>query len=266
MALANVLHHPDHIVDTPIPAPGPSKGPSAIEFHDVRRVYGKQSTGVPALDGVTVALAAGSFTAVMGPSGSGKSTFLHCAGGLERPTSGRIVVAGTDITDASEADLTRLRRGDVGFVFQSFNLIDSLSAERNVAMSLRLAGRKPSRREVREVLAHVGLGDRLRHRPRELSGGQQQRVAIARAMVTRPTVLLADEPTGALDSKAAGVVLDMLRAMVDQRDQTIVMVTHDPMAAARADEVLFLSDGRIVDRLDQPSTRAVADRLARLED
>ncbi len=266
MALTNVLHPPEPLVEAPGPPRGPSKEPAAIEFHDVRRVYGKKSTGVTALGGVTVALAAASFTAVMGPSGSGKSTFLHCAGGLERPTSGRVLVAGTDITDASEAELTKLRRADVGFVFQNFNLIASLSAERNVAMPLRLAGRKPSRREVREVLSHVGLGDRLRHRPRELSGGEQQRVAIARAMVTRPTVLLADEPTGALDSKAARIVLDMLRAMVDQRGQTIVMVTHDPMAAARADEVLFLSDGRIVDRIDHPSTRAVADRLARLEE
>ncbi|MCP4959008.1 MAG: ABC transporter ATP-binding protein [Actinomycetia bacterium] len=272
MALANVFHQPEQPLDVPnpypdtIPPPGPSSGPAAIEFHEVSRVYGKQSTGVAALDNVTVGLAAGSFTAVMGPSGSGKSTFLHCAGGLEQPTSGRVIVAGNDITEASEAALTRLRRADVGFVFQNFNLIASLSAERNVAMPLQMAGRKPSRREVREVLTQVGLGDRMRHRPRELSGGQQQRVAIARAMVTKPTVLLADEPTGALDSKAARIVLDMLRSMVEQRGQTIVMVTHDPTAAARADQVLFLSDGRIVDRIDDPSARVVADRLARLEE
>jgi len=266
MSSTNVFSPPEQVLGNPIPAPGSSRGPAAIEFHEVSRVYGKQSTGVTALDNVSVAFAAGSFTAVMGPSGSGKSTFLHCAGGLEQPTSGRVVVAGHDITDASEGELTKLRRADVGFVFQNFNLIASLSAERNVAMPLRLAGRKPSRREVKQALTQVGLRDRLRHRPRELSGGEQQRVAIARAMVTKPMVLLADEPTGALDSKAARIVLDMLRAMVDERGQTIVMVTHDPMAAARADEVLFLSDGRIVDRLAQPSARAVADRLTRLED
>ena len=248
-----------------VAAGSPSGVPAAVELREVSRLYGKQSTRVTALDRVTVGFPTGSFTAVMGPSGSGKSTLLHCAGGLERPTSGRVVVAGNDITDASEAELTRVRRRDVGFVFQNFNLIASLSAERNVAMPLRLAGRKPSRREVRAVLIQVGLGDRLRHRPRELSGGEQQRVAIARAMMIRPTVLLADEPTGALDSKAARMILDMLRAMVDERGQTIVMVTHDPMAAASADQVLFLSDGRIVDRLTGPSARSVADRLARLE-
>jgi len=176
------------------------------------------------------------------------------------------MMAGRDITDASEAELTQLRRTDVGFVFQNFNLIASLSAERNVAMPLRLAGRKPSRRDVQDVLASVGLADRMRHRPRELSGGQQQRVAIARAMVTRPTVLLADEPTGALDSKTARTILSMLRSMVEDDGQTIVMVTHDPVVAASADEVLFLSDGRLVDRLTSPSARRVADRLTQLED
>lgn len=266
MALTNLAQHSNHLLDGQMTSAGQSSGSAAIEFREVSRVYGRQSTGVTALDNVSVAFAAGSFTAVMGPSGSGKSTFLHCAGGLEQPTSGRVFVGGTDITNASEAALTQLRRGEVGFVFQNFNLIASLSAERNVAMPLRLAGRKPSRRDVKDVLSHVGLGDRLRHRPRELSGGEQQRVAIARAMVTRPTVLLADEPTGALDSKAARIVLDMLRSMVDDRGQTIVMVTHDPIAAANADEVVFLSDGRIVDRIARPSARAVADRLAHLED
>jgi putative ABC transport system ATP-binding protein len=201
----------------------------------------------------------------MGPSGSGKSTLLHCAGGLERATSGRVVLAGRDITDTSEAELTRLRRSEVGFVFQNFNLIASLNAERNVAMPLRLAGRTPARREVRAVLADVGLADRMRHRPNELSGGEQQRVAIARAMVTRPFVLLADEPTGALDSKSARVVLAMLRSMVDRHGQTIVMVTHDPLAAASADQVVFLSDGQVVDWLVEPTAPVVADRLARLE-
>ena len=201
----------------------------------------------------------------MGPSGSGKSTLLHVAGGLERPARGRVLIAGQDITQASEAALTRLRQTTVGFVFQNFNLIGSLSAEQNVAMPLRLAGRRPSRREVRDVLERVGLGDRARHRPRELSGGQQQRVAIARAMVTRPTVLLADEPTGALDSRAARTILAMLRTMAEG-GQTIVMVTHDPLAAASADEVMFLTDGNVVDRVSRPSSHEVADRLARMED
>jgi putative ABC transport system ATP-binding protein len=220
---------------------------------------------VTALDSVSVAFVKGSWTAVMGPSGSGKSTLLNCAGGLERPTAGRVVVVGRDITDDSEAQLTRLRHSTIGFVFQHFNLVGSLTAEQNVAMPLRLAGRGVSRDHVRQVLRDVGLGERLGHRPRELSGGQQQRVAIARAMACRPEVLLADEPTGALDSHAAKSVLAMLRSMVDS-GQTIVMVTHDPLAAASADSVVFLSDGRIVDRLVGPTPREVADRLARMQE
>jgi putative ABC transport system ATP-binding protein len=239
---------------------------AAVVLHSVTRDYGSRHTRVRALDGVSVAFPAGSWTAVMGPSGSGKSTLLHCAAGLERVTAGQVVVAGNDITGASEAELTRLRRTVVGFVFQSFNLIGSLTAEQNVAIPLRLAGRRPARRDVRAVLEQVGLGDRLRHRPRELSGGQQQRVAIARAMVTRPAVLFADEPTGALDTRSARTVLGMLREMVKNASQTIVMVTHDPAAAASADQVLFLSDGRLVDRLDRPTARTVADRLARWEE
>jgi putative ABC transport system ATP-binding protein len=236
-----------------------------VELSDVSRVYGSRHTAVRALDGVSVAFPSGSWTAVMGPSGSGKSTLLHCAAGLERVSQGRVLIAGRDITKASDAELTRLRRTEVGFIFQSFNLIGSLTAEQNVAMPLRLAGKRPSRRDVRVVLDQVGLADRLRHRPRELSGGQQQRVAIARAMVTRPSVLFADEPTGALDTHSARTVLGLLRSMVDTAGQTIVMVTHDPAAAASADQVLFLSDGRLVDKLDRPTTRAVAERLAQLE-
>ncbi len=201
----------------------------------------------------------------MGPSGSGKSTLLHCAAGLEGVTSGEVLLAGTDITGASDEELTALRRETVGFVFQSFNLIGSLTAEQNVALPLRLAGQRVSGRDVKEVLASVGLADRRKHRPRELSGGQRQRVAIARAMVTRPAVLFADEPTGALDSTSARTVLGLLRQMVDQSGQSIVMVTHDPAAAARADSVLFLSDGRIVDHADRPSAADVAERLAALE-
>jgi putative ABC transport system ATP-binding protein len=200
----------------------------------------------------------------MGPSGSGKSTLLHCAAGLERVDAGRVLLGDTDITSAADRELTTLRRSQIGFVFQSFNLLGSLTAEQNVALPLRLAGRRPARAEVRAVLASVGLADRARHRPREMSGGQQQRVAIARAMVTRPEVLFADEPTGALDSTAARTVLDLMRAMADG-GQSIVMVTHDPGAAARADAVVFLRDGRIVDRLSGGDAREVADRLAAWE-
>jgi putative ABC transport system ATP-binding protein len=200
----------------------------------------------------------------MGPSGSGKSTLLHCAAGLERVDAGQVIIGDTDITAASDGELTALRRTRMGFVFQSFNLIGSLTAAQNVALPLQLAGRRPSRSEVRATLASVGLADRARHRPRELSGGQQQRVAIARAMVTRPEVLFADEPTGALDSTAARMVLDLLRVMADA-GQTIVMVTHDPGAAARADVVVFLRDGQVVDRLVGAGPRQVADRLAVLE-
>jgi putative ABC transport system ATP-binding protein len=238
----------------------------AVELQGVTRVYGSRGTAVRALDGVDLAFPTGSWTAVMGPSGSGKSTLLHCAAGLERVTAGRVRVAGQDITGASDAELTRLRRTVIGFVFQTFNLIGSLTAEQNVAIPLRLAGRRPGRRQVRDVLASVGLADRMRHRPRELSGGQQQRVAIARAMVTQPAVLFADEPTGALDTRSARVVMDLLRSMVDSAGQTIVMVTHDPAAAARADQVVFLSDGQIVDLLDRPSIADVAARLAKLEE
>ncbi|MEU6246584.1 ABC transporter ATP-binding protein [Glycomyces sp. NPDC047010] len=237
-----------------------------VDLAGVTRVYGKGATAVRALDGVDIAFPAGSWTAVMGPSGSGKSTLLHCAAGLERVTAGTVRVGGRDITGATDAELTRLRRTEIGFAFQTFNLIASLTAEQNVAMPLRLAGRKPKRAEVHAVLDAVGLADRRRHRPRELSGGQQQRVAIARAMVTRPAVLFADEPTGALDTKAARAVLALMRSMVDERGQTTIMVTHDPAAAAAADRTVFLSDGRIVDRLERPTTRQVAERLAALED
>jgi putative ABC transport system ATP-binding protein len=177
-----------------------------------------------------------------------------------------VLLGERELTTTSERELTRLRRTDIGFVFQTFNLVGSLTAEQNVALPLRLAGRKVSTKEVRAILTDVGLGERLKHRPRELSGGQQQRVAIARAMVMRPSVLFADEPTGALDSRSARVVLELLRSMVDAANQTIVMVTHDPAVAARADSVLFLSDGRIVDHLVRPSVHQVADRLAALED
>jgi putative ABC transport system ATP-binding protein len=240
------------------------RGPAAVALQGISRVYGKGPAAVRAVDDVTLDFPRGGWTAVMGPSGSGKSTLLHLAAGLERADAGRVLLGGTDITAAGDRELTALRRTRIGFVFQSFNLIASLSAERNVALPLRLAGRRPSRSEVRATLASVGLADRAKHRPRELSGGQQQRVAIARAMVTRPEVLFADEPTGALDSTAARTVLDLMRAMADG-GQSIVMVTHDPGAAARADAVVFLRDGRVVDRLAGAGPREVADRLAAWE-
>jgi len=237
---------------------------SAVSLRGVTRVYARGPDAVRAVDDVHLDFPRGGWTAVMGPSGSGKSTLLHCAAGLERVDAGRVLLGDTDITAARDAELTALRRTRIGFVFQSFNLIGSLTAEQNVALPLRLAGQRPARRDVRAVLQRVGLGDRIRHRPRELSGGQQQRVAIARAMVTGPEVLFADEPTGALDSSAARTVLDLLRAMADG-GQSIVMVTHDPAAAARADAVVFLRDGRVVDRVTGAGPAEVADRLVALE-
>lgn len=220
---------------------------------------------VRALDGVDLDFAAGTFTAVMGPSGSGKSTLLQCAAGLDRPTSGSVEVGGTALEGLSERRLTLLRRDRIGFVFQSFNLLPGLTAAQNVALPLRLAGRRPSRTEVREALARVGLAGRERHRPGELSGGQQQRVAIARALITRPAVLFGDEPTGALDSTTSREVLDMLRELVDEDGQTVVMVTHDPVAAARADRVVFLVDGHLAGELAAPTVESVAARMAGLE-
>ena len=238
---------------------------SAVELHQVSRLYGSKNTGVAALDNVSLSCTEGTWTAVMGPSGSGKSTLLHCAAGLDQVTRGRVVLAGHDITTAPDSVLTGLRRRTVGFVFQNFNLISSLTAEQNVAFPSKLAGVRVSRSDVRQVLAGVGLADRAGHRPRELSGGQQQRVAIARAMISRPAVLFADEPTGALDSHSAKTVLGLLRDMVQTAGQTIVMVTHDPAVAASADTVIFLADGRLVDRVDRPTVHDVARRLAELE-
>ncbi|GIJ48020.1 ABC transporter ATP-binding protein [Virgisporangium aliadipatigenens] len=238
---------------------------AAVALRDVRKAYGTRSAVVNALDGVTLEFGRGRFTAVMGPSGSGKSTLLHCAAGLDRPSSGEIELAGTALGKLSETQLTKLRRDRIGFVFQSFNLLPSLTAELNVALPLRLAGKRPQRREIRAVLESVGLADRARHRPAELSGGQQQRVAIARALVTRPAVLFADEPTGALDSTTGREVLVLLRRMVDSGGQTIIMVTHDPYVTSYADRVVFLADGRVAGELDDPTPRAVAERMAHLE-
>ncbi|MDQ0909216.1 putative ABC transport system ATP-binding protein [Streptomyces canus] len=234
--------------------------------HRNSRRTSPDDTTVTALDDVTLAFPRGTFTAVMGPSGSGKSTLLQCAAGLDRPTSGSVTMGGTELTTLSETKLTLLRRERVGFVFQAFNLLPSLTAEQNVALPLRLAGRRVPRARIREVLQQVGLGERARHRPTELSGGQQQRVALARALVTRPEVLFGDEPTGALDSGTGREVLTLLRSMVDRESQTVVMVTHDPVAASHADRVVFLVDGRLSGELVGAGTHDIATHLAELED
>ncbi|MEU6599673.1 ABC transporter ATP-binding protein [Streptomyces flaveolus] len=237
----------------------------AIRLRSVIRRYGSGGTSVTALDEVSLAFPRGTFTAVMGPSGSGKSTLLQCAAGLDRPTSGSVTVGGTELTGLSETELTLLRRERIGFVFQAFNLLPSLTAEQNVALPLRLARRRPKKAEVREVLRQVGLGDRARHRPAEMSGGQQQRVALARALITRPDVLFGDEPTGALDSRTGREVLTLLRGMVDRDGQTVIMVTHDPVAASHADRVVFLVDGRVHGELIGARAEDIAARMTRLE-
>jgi putative ABC transport system ATP-binding protein len=237
---------------------------SAVALHDVRKVHGGGDGAVVALDDVTVQLAAGSFTAVMGPSGSGKSTFLHVAAGLERPDAGSVVLDGVELTKLSERRLTILRRRRIGFVFQAFNLMPSLTVDQNIGLPMRLDGRRVRRSDVREVADRVGLADRRRHRPSQLSGGQQQRVAIARALVTRPDVVFADEPTGALDTRTGRGVLELLRGLVDLDRRTVVMVTHDPAAASYADRVILLADGRIAGTLDRPTADDVAERLAHL--
>ncbi|MET9667513.1 ABC transporter ATP-binding protein [Streptomyces sp. NPDC006475] len=234
---------------------------AAVRLTALRRVH----RDVTALDGVDLAFPAGSFTAVMGPSGSGKSTLLQCAAGLDRPTSGSVEIGGTALDGLSERRLTLLRRERVGFVFQQFNLVPSLTAAQNVALPLRLAGRRPSRAEIGEALRRVGLADRARHRPGRLSGGQQQRVAIARALITRPAVLFGDEPTGALDTATGRDVLRMLREVTDADGQTVVMVTHDPLAASYADRVVFLVDGRLAGELAAPTAERVAAHMTGLE-
>lgn len=243
-------------------------GPAAeaLRLVKVTRTYGSGDTAVTALDGVTLGLARGTFTAVMGPSGSGKSTLLQCAAGLDRPDSGIVMVDGAELTGSGEAELTRFRRGRVGFVFQQYNLLDTLTVAQNTVLPLKLAGRRVDRKRAREVLTAVGLGDRLGHLPGQLSGGQRQRVAIARALVTEPRVIFADEPTGALDTRSAREVLRLLREAVRVHGRTVVMVTHDPVAASYADSVLFLADGRLAGQLPAPTADAVAEWLAHLGD
>ncbi|MFD0257313.1 ABC transporter ATP-binding protein [Kitasatospora indigofera] len=236
----------------------------AVELRSVRRSYGRGDRAVHALRGIDLALARGSFTAVMGPSGSGKSTFLQCAAGLDRPTSGEVLLGGEEITRLSENRLTQLRRSRIGFVFQSFNLLPSLTVQQNVLLPQRLAGERQDRGRARQLLAQVGLAEQAGRRPGQLSGGQQQRVAIARALITGPEVLFADEPTGALDTRTAAEVLTLLRQAVDTMGATVVMVTHDPLAASHADRVLFLADGALADEIVSPDPQRVAERMITL--
>ncbi|MFD8913516.1 ABC transporter ATP-binding protein [Streptomyces sp. NPDC059575] len=237
---------------------------AAARAVDLHREYGRGTAAVHALRGVSVALAQGTFTAVMGPSGSGKTTLLHCLAGMDRPSRGSVWWGGTEVSRLPERRLAELRRGRVGFVFQAFNLMPTMTVAQNVELPGRLAERRPDRGRVTGALARVGLAGRERHRPGQLSGGQQQRVAIARALVSRPEVLFADEPTGALDRATGHEILALLRAGVDRDGQTCVMVTHDPVAAGYADRVLLLADGLVVDEFDRPTASRVAERLSRL--
>jgi putative ABC transport system ATP-binding protein len=237
---------------------------AAARAEDVVKSYGEGDVCVYALDHVSVSIEAGRFTAVMGPSGSGKSTLLHMLAGLDRPTSGEVYVGDVEITHLKDTPLTLLRRDRIGFIFQSFNLLPTLTAAENIVLPMRIAGRKPDDYWVRTIVETVGLGERMSHRPSQLSGGQQQRVAAARALAGRPQIVFADEPTGALDSRASTELLTFLRTAVTDLGQTVVMVTHDPVAAGYADRVLFLADGRIVDEMTEPTADAVLDYMKQL--
>jgi putative ABC transport system ATP-binding protein len=239
---------------------------AAARTHRAVKVYGSGDTAVRALDDVTVEFPASRYTGIMGPSGSGKSTLMHCVAGLDDLTSGEVWIGDTSLGSLSDKARTVLRRRQIGFVFQSYNLISTLTAEENITLPLALAGDKPDPAWLDNVIATVGLGDRLGHRPSELSGGQQQRVAVARALATRPAIIFADEPTGNLDSRAGAEILDFMRRAVDEMDQTIVMVSHDPTAASYSDKVLFLADGRIVDEMAEPSAERLLDRMKRFGD
>jgi putative ABC transport system ATP-binding protein len=245
------------------PPTSTATGVAARTIH-ATKVYGDGSTAVTALDDVSVDLPAGRFTAIMGPSGSGKSTLLHVLAGLDSLTSGQVFVGGTDLSTLNDRKLTELRRDRLGFVFQAFNLVPTLTAAENMTLPASLGGRGVDQTWLHEVVRTVGLADRLDHRPSELSGGQQQRVAVARALVSKPDVVMADEPTGNLDSRSGTEILEFLRRAVNELGQTVVMVTHDPVAAGYADHVLFLADGQIVDQIDRPTPESVLDRLKAL--
>ncbi|WP_055695886.1 ABC transporter ATP-binding protein, partial [Streptomyces prasinopilosus] len=242
-----------------------SADPIAARARGLTKAYGSGETTVLALDAMDVDIARGRFTAVMGPSGSGKSTLMHCLAGLDTVSAGRVWLGDTEITGLKDRDLTRLRRDRIGFMFQSFNLIPTLNALENITLPMDIAGRKPDGKWLDQVVDTLGLRDRLGHRPAQLSGGQQQRVACARALASRPELIFADEPTGNLDSRAGLEVLGFLREAVDRLHQTVVMVTHDPGAAAHSDLVLFLVDGRIVDEMARPTAQAVLDRMKRFD-
>jgi putative ABC transport system ATP-binding protein len=237
---------------------------TAVTANNLVKVYGKGDTAVRALDGVSVGFSAGRFTAIMGPSGSGKSTLMHCLAGLDNVDGGSVHIGSTDISTLGDKDLTKLRRDRVGFVFQAFNLLPTLTAEQNILLGLELAGRKPDKAWFDTIVGVLGLQDRLRHKPTELSGGQQQRVACARALVARPEVVFADEPTGNLDSRSGAEVLDFLRMSVRKLGQTVIMVTHDPVAASYADRVVLLADGHLAGEIDNPTADSVLSALKHL--
>jgi putative ABC transport system ATP-binding protein len=248
---------------SPTAEPGGSVAARAV---GATKVYGSGDTEVRALDGVSVDFERGRYTAIMGPSGSGKSTLMHCVAGLDTLTAGKVFIGGTDLTELDDRALTQVRRDDVGFVFQSFNLIPTLNAMENIRLPMDLAGRKPDPAWMDSVIATVGLADRLSHRPSELSGGQQQRVAVARALASQPKIVFADEPTGNLDSRAGAEILGFMQRAVVDLGQTIVMVTHDPVAASYASRVVFLADGRIVDEMADPTAERVLERLKHFGD
>ncbi len=242
-----------------MPPPPPAAGSVAARAVDAVKTYGEGDTVVNALAGVTVDFQAGQFTAIMGPSRSGKSTLMHCLAGLDEHTSGSVWIEGSNLTEPKDKDLTKLRRDRIGFVFQAFSLIPTLSAEENIVLPMSLAGHSPDQAWVDQIVATVNLANRLDHRPSELSGGQQQRVAVARALASKPAIIFADEPTGNLDSRSSAEILSFMRQAVSDFGQTIVMVTHDPVAASYADRVLILADGNIVHEIHQPTTDAVVD-------
>jgi putative ABC transport system ATP-binding protein len=246
-------------------AAGTSLNGAVVQARDLQRQYGEGDTAVHALRGVSLDVEQAQLVAVMGPSGSGKSTLMHTLAGLDRPTSGTVTIAGTEITQLGDADMTRLRRDHIGFVFQFFNLLPMLTAEENVLLPLSIASEKPDRAWLEQLLSKTGLAERRKHRPSELSGGQQQRVAIARALVTKPTILFADEPTGNLDSKTGGEILDLLRDSSREYNQTIVMVTHEARAASIADRILFLADGLIVKELTDTDPAQVLEVMSTLQ-
>ena len=236
----------------------------AVSGHAITRRFGTGDAAVDALRGVDVEFARGTFTAIMGPSGSGKSTLMHILAGLDRPTSGTVAIDGVELGALSDHDLTLLRREKIGFIFQSYNLLPVLDAEENIVLPLRIGGRRPDRAWLDTLIDTVGLRDRLRHRPSEMSGGQQQRVAVGRALLSKPSIIFADEPTGNLDSRSGAEILTFMRKAVDELGQTIVMVTHDPIAASYADRVVFLADGAIVDELHEANADTIIDKMKSL--